>query len=139
MSQVGRPFWKVDTEERIEQVFYDYLAIIRERDAAAEFVNVFLTPTEAVNLPKRLGIAILLTKSEDWRNIKDTLHVSTPTIARVAEKIRDKSHEKLNKFIADILRENLPERSYDPTPFRGKRLYRRKGEGVKKPYRNLPY
>lgn len=139
MSQVGKPFWKPNVKERIMQVFFDYLVSIKNREEAEEFINILLTPTEAVNLPKRLGIAILLDSDADWRDIKDELHISSATVARIAEKIISKPHKKITSFAKRILRENLPDRTYDPAPFRGKRVYRRKGEGIQKPYRDLPY
>lgn len=139
MSQVGKPFWKPDVKERIEQIFYAYLADIRKSVEVEEFVNVLLTPTETINLPKRLGIAILLTKGADWRTIKDELHVSTGTVARIYEKLISKPHEKLKEFAGEILREDLPHQMHDPAPFRGKRAYRRKGEGVMMPHLRLPY
>ena len=139
MSQVGKPFWKPNVKERIMQVFCDYLVSIRSREEAEEFIDVLLTSTEKVNLPKRLGIAILLADGSDWRDIKDELHISSATVARIAEKITSKSHKKIASFTRSILRENLPNRTYDPSPFRGKRVYRRKGEGIQKPYRDLPY
>ena len=139
MSQVGKPFWKPKVKERIMQVFCDYLVSIRNREEAEEFVNILLTSTEAVNLPKRLGIAILLDSGSDWRDIKDQLHISSATVARIAEKIISKPHKKIASFTRGILRENLPNQTSDPAPFRGKRVYRRKGEGIKKPYRDLPY
>lgn len=98
MSQMV-PILRKDRKDRIEEVF---------KEEARDFVNDFFTSTEKINLPKRLGIYILLTNNTDYLNIKDMLRVNVPTIWRVKSRIVKDGMEGLRKFINKILRENKP-------------------------------
>lgn len=105
MSQVGAPHWNPEVKERINNVFYDVVASIRTRKEARHFCEMLLTSTEKVNLPRRLGIVIMLVAGHDQRTISDKLHVSISTVNRMNIQIKE-GLRPLNKYISDIIREN---------------------------------
>lgn len=140
MAQIGKPFFKKNVEARIKEVFLSLLVAIKNREEAESFLELLLTTTEKVNLPKRLGALILLTKKTNWRNIKDLLHVSLPMIAKVNEKLLTHGLMGLTGFVRKILKEDLPSRETGgKSIFAGKRVFPKKGERVKKPFLDLPY
>lgn len=139
MSQVTGRFTSVEARDRIKEVFFAALADLRNEGLAEEFFEAFFTATEKINLPKRFGVFLLLAKGESYETIERKLKVSKPTIASVQKQVLTHGLEGMRKTIDKVLAENKPEQEHDPDPtlLRGRRLHRR--QGIKKPYRNLPY
>lgn len=84
MSQVSK--WRLATqvEERILQVFW------RSWGKGVEWglensIGELLTETERTVLAKRLAIAMMLVKGFGYSEIREFLHVSPPTIAKVKD------------------------------------------------------
>lgn len=83
MSQVS----KINLEGIIQKELYDEFSwIVSELKNTQEVENFFselLTKTEKIMLTKRLAIAVLLVKGYTYRNIRQVLRVSFPTIRSV--------------------------------------------------------
>lgn len=141
MAQIGRPFWNRKVEKRIHEVFCQMLVDIKNVEQAKNFVDEFLTSTEKVNLPKRLGIFIMLKRGDDYEMIRKALHVSLGTIGKVQSRIVTFGIKGMDKFIKKIIAEDKPYQTQRGSSFltRGKRVLPRKGEGEKRPFLDLPY
>lgn len=83
MSQVS----KINLEGIIQKELYDEFSwIVSELKNTQEVENFFselLTKTEKIMLTKRLAIAVLLVKGYTYRDIRQVLRVSFPTIRSV--------------------------------------------------------
>lgn len=88
MAQVSRYPLPKDIEKKIYELFLDAVADVKTSREVEAFVNDFLTPTERVMLPKRLAIALLLSKGYEQRLISRYLKVSFTTITRVSNLLR---------------------------------------------------
>lgn len=141
MAQIGRPFWNRKVEKRIHEVFCQMLVDIKNVEQAKNFVDEFLTSTEKVNLPKRLGIFIMLKRGDDYEMTRKALHVSLGTIGKVQSRIVTFGIKGMDKFIKKIITEDKPHQTRGGSSFltRGKRVFPRKGEGEKRPFLDLPY
>lgn len=82
MAQVSRRPLDKDIEGRIYESFYKAVGLLNEKEARA-FINDLLTPTEKIMLPKRLAIAILLSRGWNYDAIRDTLKVTQTTVSSV--------------------------------------------------------
>lgn len=83
MPQVSRKVLPKDVEERMFKLFFDAFARISKASDIAKFLHDLLGPVKKVMLAKRLAIALLLRKGYGYESIKQTLRVSSETIARV--------------------------------------------------------
>lgn len=139
MSQVSRPWPTGEIKERIGEVFCQALTNIKTQKQAEEFFETFFTATEKVNLPKRLGIFLLLAKGDGYDEIRDKLRVSKPTIASVQKQIHIHGLQGVEKTINKVIAENKPNIEVNPNPLLGSynRVISRKA--IQRPYKNLPY
>lgn len=83
MGRVSKRKIDPEIEERIFEVFWDYLATLRKPEDIHEFLISLLSFTEQVMLSKRLAIAVLLEKGYNYKQIDETLKVSTSTVGTV--------------------------------------------------------
>lgn len=67
----------------IENSFWWILTNLQKEEEVKKFLNDFLSPTEKIMLIKRLAIAMLLLKGYTYRNIREILKVSYPTINHI--------------------------------------------------------
>jgi len=74
-------------QEQLFSVFYQTLADLRTPNEVEIVFSDLLTETERVALAKRLAIATFLEKGRSYENIRDTLKVSSATVASVAEQM----------------------------------------------------
>lgn len=74
-------------EKQIFSIFYQSLADLRTPEEVETVLSNLLTNTELMALAKRLAIASFLEKGRSYENIRDTLKVSSATIASVAEQM----------------------------------------------------
>jgi TrpR-related protein YerC/YecD len=74
-------------EKQIFSVFYQSLADLRTPEEVEAVFSDLLTDTERTALAKRLAIATFLEKGRSYENIRETLKVSSATIASVAEQM----------------------------------------------------
>jgi len=85
MSQVSRSKMTKDIQKRVALLLSEALTVCETREVAQNFLMDLLTPVERVMLSKRLAIALMLEEGYSYTQIKMTLKVSSPTIARVRE------------------------------------------------------
>ena len=84
MAQISRRKLNPKVQEKIENLFEDFLKTIGKHPKASEVVADLFTPTEKVMLAKRITIAYLLYQNKsDIRNIADAIKVSTTTVAHI--------------------------------------------------------
>jgi uncharacterized protein YerC len=87
--QVSNRKLNATLEKQILPVFYQSLADLRTPEEVETVLSGLLTETERTALAKRLAIASYLEKGRSYENIRDTLKVSSATIASVAEHMGD--------------------------------------------------
>lgn len=87
MGRISRRKIDPEIEERIFEIFWDYLATLRKSEEINEFLISLLSFTEQVMLSKRLAIALLLARGYNYRDIDETLKVSTSTVGTVHKQI----------------------------------------------------
>jgi len=75
-------------ERQIFNVFYQVISDIGTTQEAKAFLENILTRTELEALTKRLAVALFLEKGRSYDNIKNTLKVSSATVATVAEQMK---------------------------------------------------
>jgi Trp operon repressor len=90
MTQVSKYPVSKDVQKRMYDIFLEALADVRMREDVEEFIDDFFTPTERVMLPKRLAIALLLSKGYEQRIICEYLKVSFTTITRISNQLKTK-------------------------------------------------
>lgn len=85
--QVSNRKLNATLEKQIFSVFYQSLADLRTPEEIETVFLDLLTDTELTALAKRLAIASFLEKGRSYENIRETLKVSSATIASVAEQM----------------------------------------------------
>lgn len=84
MSQVSRYHIHPIVEEKIGNLFEDFLKTVGKFPKVTPFIVDLFTPTEKVMLAKRIAIAFLLYQGKtDIRGISRVLKVSTSTVNNV--------------------------------------------------------
>jgi uncharacterized protein YerC len=80
---------KIDSfiEERMYELFWEYISTLRTKVLVREFLGNLLTRTETVTLAKRLSVAVLLQKGYTFDKIDDLLKVSKGTITTIARQL----------------------------------------------------
>lgn len=84
-------------------MFSDSLRGIKNKSEFDLFLNDFLSPTEKIMLSKRFATAVLLAKGNSYDEIKQTLRVTSATIAKMNIYIKYGA-KGLNKTIQDVLK-----------------------------------
>lgn len=77
----------VAMEEEIEDLLVQIISDIKGADEAKILLSDLLTETERVAIAKRLAIALSLTNGKSYEEIKESLKVSSATIAKVQESL----------------------------------------------------
>ncbi|KKQ75863.1 MAG: hypothetical protein US96_C0003G0021 [Candidatus Woesebacteria bacterium GW2011_GWB1_38_5b] len=88
MTQISRHRLTQDRSNRIEDLFIETLANLKNKDVLKNFVNDFFSPTEKIVFSKRLACAVLLYKGHDYQSISDLLHITPNTIAKINLRIQ---------------------------------------------------
>jgi uncharacterized protein YerC len=70
-------------ETQVQKVFYQLIADLKDTDETEVVLRDFLSQPARLSLAKKLSIALLLDKKRSYQDIKDTLKVSSSTIAEV--------------------------------------------------------
>jgi uncharacterized protein YerC len=83
MTQVSKFILRPEVWDKILNLFTDALLKIKDRKELDNFMISFFSPTERIMLSKRLAIAVLLSKGNDYATIKNTLKVTSGTISKV--------------------------------------------------------
>lgn len=87
MGRVSKRRIDPEVEERIFEIFWDYLATLRKPEDIHEFLVSLLSFTEQVMIAKRLAIAVLLNRGYKYEEIDQTLKVSKSTVGTVHKQI----------------------------------------------------
>lgn len=85
--QVSTRKLNLTLEKQIFSVFHQALADLRTPEEVESVMTDLLTETERTAIAKRLAIATFLEKGRSYENIRETLKVSSATIAAVAEQL----------------------------------------------------
>lgn len=83
MARLSKVNLSKQIERQIFENFWEAISQIRDKKDIQSFLNDLLTPTERVMLAKRLAIAAMLLKGQDYATIRHFLKVSNETIAKV--------------------------------------------------------
>ena len=102
MTQVSRHPLPKTTWERISSLFLHSLATITNPTDLSTFLKDLLSLSERIMLAKRLAIALLLTKQQSYDSIRQRLHVTPGTIAKVQRQLQE-GHGGLQIGINKIL------------------------------------
>lgn len=90
MAQVSKQALERDIEEAVSDLFLKGISELNDRTELAFMLNDLLTNTERSIISKRLTVAFLLHKGYDHRTIAYVLKVSTPTVWRMNQKLKEK-------------------------------------------------
>src|SRR4030042_5473147 len=74
-------------EKQIFNIFFQVFADLKTPEEVRVVLEDLFTETELTALAKRMAIAAFLDKGRSYENIRDTLKVSSATIASVAEQM----------------------------------------------------
>ena len=74
-------------EEQIHTVLYQLMADIRDPEEVRSFFQAFFNQAARLSLAKKLAIVLFLDKKRSYQNIKETLKVSSSTVAEMDKKI----------------------------------------------------
>ena len=88
MTQVSRYKLRVDVEKRIYDLLNDVLAGIKDKKEISNFLDDFFSPTEKTVMAKRLAIAILIAKGNDYQDIGQILKVTPVTISKMSFRMK---------------------------------------------------
>lgn len=84
MSQVSKFMLLPEVWEKIFDLFTDTFFRMKNKQKFNNFIDNFFSPTERIMLSKRLAIAVLLAKGNDYRTIRRAIRVTDGTISKVA-------------------------------------------------------
>ena len=83
--QVSKQKLNKNIEKQIYTIFYQLMVDLKTIDETEKLMKDLLSTTEREVIAKRVAIAIFLDKGRSYENIKNTLKVSSATIASVHE------------------------------------------------------
>lgn len=87
MGRVSKRKIDPEIEERLFEIFWDYLATLRKPKDIHEFLISLLSYTEQVMIAKRLAIAVLLARGYNYEEIDQSLKVSKSTVGTIHKQI----------------------------------------------------
>lgn len=85
--QVSKKQLNPNIEKQIHSIFQQLIVDIKNTEEAEQILHDLLTETERLVLAKRLAIALFLDKGRSYDNIRETLKVSSATIASVQDQM----------------------------------------------------
>lgn len=80
MAQVSKRHLSKEVEERMLDLFWTSLSMLSTKNDVSSFLDDLLTPTEKIMISKRLAVAFMLLKGQNYPIINDKLKVSDQTI-----------------------------------------------------------
>jgi len=90
MAQISKRAIEKNIEESISDLFLRGIAELEDQSETAFFFQDLLSSTERINISKRLAVAFMLRKGYEQRVIANILKVSTPTVWRMNQKLKEK-------------------------------------------------
>ncbi len=88
MTQVSKYRLRIDIEKRIYELLSNSLAKIKDKNEVNNFLDDFFSPTEKTVIAKRLAIAVLLSKGNDYQEIRQILKVTPVTISKMSLRMK---------------------------------------------------
>lgn len=89
-------------QNQVFKIFYQVMADAKSDVDVELILKSLMTENEILTIAKRLAIAVFLDKGQSYEHIKDTLKVSTATIANVAMAMNKKGIQMaLNRVKAE--------------------------------------
>ena len=85
--QLSKRKLNASIERQIFSILYQLIADVKHPQEAAVLFKDLLSDTERQVVAKRLAIALFLDKGRSYENIRNTLKVSSATIASVQERM----------------------------------------------------
>ena len=89
--QVSKRTINKTVEKQIFEIFFQVISDLKDPEEVKVFFKDILGKAELTALSKRLAIAHYLDKGRSYQNIKETLKVSSATIASVDKMIKESS------------------------------------------------
>lgn len=104
MPKISR--WKVDSNKAglFKEDLWSVITLLGDKKQVRTFLTEFLTPTERLMLAKRFQAVFMIRAGADYRLIKERLHMSESTIAKLTNQITD-GHLSTVMELADRLLE----------------------------------
>lgn len=90
MAQISKRQLTQSIEEGVSDLFLKGISELESQTESAFLLQDLLTTTEKSIISKRLAVAFMLEKKYDQRTIARILNVSTPTVWRMNEKLKQK-------------------------------------------------
>lgn len=83
--------WRVEPEKAslFKEDFWSVVTLLKDKKQVRSFLTEFLTPTERLMLAKRFQTVLMIRAGADYTTIKDRLHISVATIAKLTNQITD--------------------------------------------------
>jgi len=88
MTQVSKYRLRIDIVKRIYELLSNSLAKIKDKNEVNNFLDDFFSPTEKTVIAKRLAIAVLLSKGNDYQEIRQILKVTPVTISKMSLRMK---------------------------------------------------
>jgi uncharacterized protein YerC len=86
-------------EKQLSLMLYGILAELSTPEGVKTVLGDILTEGERMALIKRLGIAVYLDKGRSYEDVKNTIKVSSATIASVAENLGNEGWQEIIRRI----------------------------------------
>jgi TrpR-related protein YerC/YecD len=100
--QVSKQKLNKTIEKQVYDIFYKLIVDLKSPEEVKQLFGDLLTKTELQVMAKRVAIALFLDKGRSYENIKNTLKVSSATIASVQESMGNPGMQiALNKVKAE--------------------------------------
>jgi len=90
MAQISKRALERNIEESISDLFLRGIVELTDMTEAAFLFQDILTSTEKSIISKRLTVSFMLLRGYDHRTIANVLKVSTPTVWRMNEKLKQR-------------------------------------------------
>ncbi len=90
MAQISKRSLEKSIEEGVSDLFLKGIAKLEGQTEAAFLLQDLLTSTEISIISKRLAVSFMLGRGYDQRTIANVLKVSTPTVWRMNEKLKQR-------------------------------------------------
>lgn len=88
--------------DQVQKILFQVLADAKTDVDVDLILQSLMSETEILNLAKRLAIAVFLDKGQSYEHIRDTLKVSTATIAGIADSMNKRGMQMaLNRVKAE--------------------------------------
>lgn len=102
MAQVSKKQLPKKVEKRIKSLLTECISACKDEKAAADFIEILLSPTEKVMIAKRIAIGLMLTKDYNPSEIVEAIKVSLGTVYNVKAwlDLKGSGYRKMLKKIA---------------------------------------